>query len=199
MPGAAAERRVVDAAVRGRSCASRGSCSRTSSSPRVARPAEQRRAERPVEVLGEDREDVDAHGAHRSNRPSGGSIDDDARLVLDDEHHRDERAAVEHEQVVRGVRLDRRRPRPSTVPGAVAHLGADQLVHPQLAVGRVVERLGRAAICAAQRLGRVAVVDARRSARASGRWCGRDVSTTSVALARRTAPSPGASALGDGC
>ena len=40
---------------------SRGSWSRTSSSPALARPPEERGAQRALEVLGEDREDVDAH------------------------------------------------------------------------------------------------------------------------------------------
>ena len=62
----------------------------------------------PVEVLGEDREHVDAHQS--SNRPSGRSTTTVAVDVLDDEHHGDERAGVEHEQVVRRVRLDRRPP-----------------------------------------------------------------------------------------
>ena len=78
MPGAAAERRVVDAAV------PVGRCARAGRAP--ARRAARRRApgraatasSGPVEVLGEDREDVDAHDRQSSSRPSGGSIDHDA-------------------------------------------------------------------------------------------------------------------------
>ena len=58
--------------------------------------------------------------------------DDDVGVVLDDEHHRDERAAVEHEQVVRGIRLHRDDATEHGA-GAVADLGADDLVHPHLA------------------------------------------------------------------
>ena len=59
----------------GRSVQSRGSCTRTSSRPASRACPSSDSAERAVEVLGEDREDVDAHGhaAHRSSRPSGGS------------------------------------------------------------------------------------------------------------------------------
>ena len=71
----------------------------------------------PVEVLGEDREDVDAHGIlrARAGRRAGRSTTTPSR-VLDHEHHRHQRAAVEHQQVVRGVRLDARRPGPSACP-----------------------------------------------------------------------------------
>ena len=105
---------------------SRGSWTRTSSRPRSrARPSSES-AERALEVLGEDREDVDAHGASRrltSSSPSGGSTTTTPASLLDDEHHRDQHAAVEHEQVVRRVRLDRddateRRARRGRAPSA---------------------------------------------------------------------------------
>ena len=79
------------------------------------------------------------------SRPSGGSITTHAVALLDHEHQRHQRAAVEHEQVVRRVGLDRTT-RPTACAGAVVHLGADQLVHPELVVveldvvGRAVRR-----------------------------------------------------------
>ena len=61
---------------------------------------------------------------------------------------------------MRGIRLHRvDAPDAGTV--AVAHLGADQLVHEQLAVGRGAERLGARRQLAAQRFRCVAIVDAR--------------------------------------
>ena len=131
----------------------------------VARPPEERDAERPVEVLGKDREHVDAHARHRSNRPSGRSTTTTPGFVLDDEHHRHERAAVEHEQVVRGIRLHRL-DAPERAPARSRTSEPISSCTQSSPSGASPSALGLHRL-AAQRLGRVAVVDAREAARPS--------------------------------
>ena len=189
MPGAAAVGRVVDAAV------AVGGVLAQVVHPHVeatlgARLAEQRRVERPAEPLGEDGEHVDAHGTcplvQRSSSPSGGSIDEHAVALLDHEHHRDERTAVEHEQVVGGVRLDRG-DASDRCAGAVDDLGADDLVHPELVV---VEHIGvarervRGELHPEQRARPRCGRRPRRSARASGPGAGAGGVDDQLAVAR---------------
>ncbi len=61
---------------------------------------------------------------------------DHTRYVIDDEHHRDELAALEDQEVVRGIRFDGRDPSDHGA-AAVTHLRADQLVDPELTRRRV--------------------------------------------------------------
>ena len=200
--GAAAVRRVVDAAVPvGRVLAQ-------VVHPHVEatlgpRPAEQRRVERPVEVLGEDGEHVDAHGtcsvAQRSSSPSGGSITSTPSRCSTTNTIGHQRAAVEHEQVVGGIRLDRG-DASDRCAGAVDDLGADQLVHPQLVV---VEHIGvarervRGELHPQQPLGRGAVVDPVEVHEQPALVAPGGVDDQ-LALARRTAPRRARCAR-DGC
>ncbi len=71
---------------------------------------------------------------HRSNSPSGGSITNAPGSFETTKTIGDERAALEHQEIVGRVRLDRH-DTPELAAGPVAHLGADHLVHPELAVG----------------------------------------------------------------
>ena len=73
-----------------------------------------------------------------------------------DEAERDQAARLEHQEVARRVGLDRGDPAQLGAV-AVAHRGADQLVHPQRA--RHLERLGLE-VDAVQALGRLAVAHA---------------------------------------
>src|SRR5262249_9178068 len=79
-------------------------------------------------------------------------------MAVDAEHHRDEPAVVEDEDVVRGVGLHRDHAA-ECVAARVAHFVADELVDPDATLAGVVERLpdeGRAA----ELLGAVAIGDA---------------------------------------
>ena len=140
------------------------------------------RSQRTLEVLGEDREHVDAHRGSQlrltSRSPSGGSTITTPGSLLDDEHERDERAVVEHEQVVRRVGLDRG-DTAEHVPAHVAHLRADQLVHPDPSCRPDRRGARRRASRRAAASARVAIVEP--SKRTSQRpWCGRALATISV-------------------
>ena len=90
-PRAAAERRVVDGAVPvvGPVAQVVRHARRPGRAPRLA---QQRRRQRALEVLREDREEVDAHRHRPSVEQAVGRVDHDAVAhVLDDEHHRHER------------------------------------------------------------------------------------------------------------
>ena len=142
-PGPTAERRVVDGAVAVVGVVARIVQPQVDHTP-LPGAADEREVERPGEVVGEDREDVDAHASLGSVPQPGGEIDgDESRRVLDDERQRDEALAVEDQQVARRIRLDRLH---HTERGAVTvlHRRADQLVHPQLVASRWAARRRRA-------------------------------------------------------
>ena len=89
--------------------------------------------------------------------------------------------AVEHEQVVRGVRLAPRRPARARAPARSRTSAPITLVHPQLVVRRVVERLGHARSRRAtlrRRCGRRRP----RTARRNRCPCGRDDAITSASV-----------------
>ena len=119
---------------------------------------DERHAQRRVEVLAKDREHVDAKRRHSSSNPSGSSTVTTPSACAVDEHHGHQHTAVEHEQIVGRIRLDRHDMTEGGA-GAIAHLGPDHFVHPDLALGRRAELVARHQLVA-QRLGRVTVVDA---------------------------------------
>ena len=109
--------------------------------------------------------------SYRSSRPSGEVDDDPPSSCSTTNTIGIKRAAVEHEQVVRGVRLDRDDP-PEHRAVAVAHLRADQLVHPDLVAG--ASSSGRRS-ATAPRSASAALRSSTPSKRTSKRsWCGRD-------------------------
>ena len=189
---AAAERRVVDACGARRSCNRAGRARARRASPRSrARPSSDS-SSGPVEILGEDREHVDAHGDQlESQRPSGRSTTTTPGSCATTNTHRDERAAVEHEQVVRGVRLHRV-DRAEARAGAVAHSepisSCTQSSRLRCGSGVGVEHGCPAA------LGRVAVVDAGERARPSGAGAGARLRTTSSRSPTHRAWNPARSA-----
>ena len=198
MPAPPPNGRVVDAAVRVGRAVARVVQAHVEQAARCGPCPSERRRERAGEVLGEDREDVDAHGrpsqleqARRAEstttRPASCSTTNT---------HRHQRAAVEHEQVVRGVRLDRRRP---------AELGAGRGRRPRRrsaraptasssgVVGERRRRAGRAPRSASAASRSSTPVEAARASGPGGAWMPR---SRSVARRRRTARAPGSSAFG---
>ena len=190
MPGAAAERRVVDRAVRvggGRAQVVDPHVERA----RRPRPCPSRLAAgEAVDQVGEDREDVDparlpvrtrsrGRAGRRAGRPTTRPRSDSRRRRTDGH----QRAAVEHQQVAapgwprppRPSRARRRRRRRST-----ARRPTSSWTHSRVGV---VERLGPQH-GAPQRLGRVAVDDAVEARRSSGPGAGGRPATVEVAVGR---------------
>ena len=192
---ATTERRVVDAAMASSVVTRADRAAARRAARRRGAADERRRASGPSRYSGKIVKT--SMRISRSSRPSGRSTTTTPRLRVDDEHHRDRALPPSSTSRSCAGFASTASTRPSRAPCAVAHLGADQLVHPAARRPAASARIGRPARSA--RSASAASRSSTPSKRTSQPLLVRGADATTSASSPTSERRPGREALGDGC